>query len=326
MSAPESVRTKDGITWTLRTVTSSGIALYAPKGVCECPDFVMATLAELAEHGIQSAELAAAVAEHGAFPMPVGPGPQELPAERLAEIRSLDLLALLSDRAAPVVSGHLAALLDEVTRLRAERAAIGDEVARFGIYGAALPATKALVKRADELVTENAGLRARIAALLEERRSTNEALDDAVQALRADRQGPALPWAASMDDGDLSMFLGDLVSAAMGRWRSEPEVPDRVTLADIEKVCADWRTPGEGYRSEPEPDGCVCPPADQPGPHQFGCPLAEVPRLSERPVNELTAAFTPMPVLREVLDGEHWSIVHHDYRVGHDLPELGGAS
>jgi hypothetical protein len=29
----------------------------------------------------------------------------------------------------------------------------------------------------------------------------------------------------------------------MGRWRSEPEVPDRVVLADIEKVCADWRTP-----------------------------------------------------------------------------------
>lgn len=36
--------------------------------------------------GIQSAELAAAVAEHGAFPVPVGPGPQELPAERLTEI------------------------------------------------------------------------------------------------------------------------------------------------------------------------------------------------------------------------------------------------
>lgn len=83
MSAPESVRTTDGITWTLRTVTSSGIALYAPKGVCECPAFVMATLAELAEHGIQSAELAAAVAEYGAFPVPMGPG--SLSAARLTE-------------------------------------------------------------------------------------------------------------------------------------------------------------------------------------------------------------------------------------------------
>jgi hypothetical protein len=53
----------------------------------------------------------------------------------------------------------------------------------------------------------------------------------------------ALPWAHAMSDDDLPGFLDDLVSAAMGRWRSEPEVPDRVVLADIEKVCADWRTP-----------------------------------------------------------------------------------
>lgn len=69
-------------------------------------------------------------------------------------------------------------------RLRAERAEVGNEIARFGIYGAALPAAKALVKRADELVTENAQLRARVAELEAERHSTNEALDDAVQELR----------------------------------------------------------------------------------------------------------------------------------------------
>jgi hypothetical protein len=69
----------------------------------------------------------------------------------------------------------------------------------------------------------------------------------------ADPSSPALPWAAAMSDDDLHGFLGDLVSAAMGRWRSEPEVPDRTVLADIEKVCADWRTPGQGLRSdEPE--------------------------------------------------------------------------
>lgn len=61
---------------------------------------------------------------------------------------------------------------------------------------------------------------------------------------------PALPWAHAMDDGDLGGFLDDMVSAAMGRWRSEPEVPDRTVLADIEKVCADWRTPGQGLRSD----------------------------------------------------------------------------
>lgn len=38
---------------------------------------------------------------------------------REQEIRTLDLLELMSDRAAPVISGHLAALLAEVDRLRA---------------------------------------------------------------------------------------------------------------------------------------------------------------------------------------------------------------
>jgi hypothetical protein len=61
---------------------------------------------------------------------------------------------------------------------------------------------------------------------------------------------PALPWAHLMDDGDLHEFLGDLVSAAMGRWQSDPEVPDRDVLAAIEKACADWRTPGQGLRSD----------------------------------------------------------------------------
>ncbi|WP_405506366.1 hypothetical protein OG323_06150 [Streptomyces cyaneofuscatus] len=39
--------------------------------------------------------------------------------EREQEIRTLDLLELMSDRAAPVISGHLASLLGEIDRLRA---------------------------------------------------------------------------------------------------------------------------------------------------------------------------------------------------------------
>ncbi|MFI2354757.1 hypothetical protein ACH5AG_08720 [Streptomyces anulatus] len=41
--------------------------------------------------------------------------------DREQEIRTLDLLDLMSDRAAPVISGHLAALLAEVERLRIDR-------------------------------------------------------------------------------------------------------------------------------------------------------------------------------------------------------------
>lgn len=68
MSAPRFVNTRDGVCWTRRTVTSGGIALYAPEGVCKCPEFVMATLAELAEHGI--------VGSADVLPVPVGAKPQ----------------------------------------------------------------------------------------------------------------------------------------------------------------------------------------------------------------------------------------------------------
>lgn len=64
--------------------------------------------------------------------------------------------------------------------------------------------------------------------------------------------GPALPWAADMPDDDLNGFLNDLVSAAIDRWRSDPDIPDREILANIEKVCANWRTPGQGHRSDDE--------------------------------------------------------------------------
>lgn len=83
MSAPLVVNTKDGMCWTRRTVTSSGIALYAPEGVCSCPEFVMATLPELAELGIAgSADV---------LPMPAGPEPQaeSLPLSVVVELNDL---------------------------------------------------------------------------------------------------------------------------------------------------------------------------------------------------------------------------------------------
>lgn len=45
--------------------------------------------------------------------------PQPLSADQLAEVRSLDLLALMPEQSAAVVSGHLAALLAENTHFRA---------------------------------------------------------------------------------------------------------------------------------------------------------------------------------------------------------------
>lgn len=79
---PLAVTTRDGMSWVRRAVTQDGRGLYAPEGVCSCPEFVMATLAELAEHGIKGRDpVADAVAVMGALPVPLGhaePVPQPL--------------------------------------------------------------------------------------------------------------------------------------------------------------------------------------------------------------------------------------------------------
>ncbi|MFJ9037410.1 hypothetical protein ACIRF8_12585 [Streptomyces sp. NPDC102406] len=107
-NAPLVVNTTDGTCWTRRMSTRGGLALYALAEVPTCPDVVMATYEELAEHGI------AGTAD--ALPMPVGPAPQGDP---VAAGRGLDLLALMNERAASVVSPVLAGVLAEAERLRA---------------------------------------------------------------------------------------------------------------------------------------------------------------------------------------------------------------
>ncbi|MEU7293366.1 hypothetical protein AB0A76_09200 [Streptomyces exfoliatus] len=50
---PLTVTTLDGTKWVRSGLTRSGRGLYAIEGVTACPDHVMATLNELAEHGIK---------------------------------------------------------------------------------------------------------------------------------------------------------------------------------------------------------------------------------------------------------------------------------
>lgn len=76
MSAPLVVNTTDKTVWTRRAVTRDGDALYAMAGVEDCPAMVMATLAELAEHGI------AGTAD--ALPVPVGLETQPSQLEQVA--------------------------------------------------------------------------------------------------------------------------------------------------------------------------------------------------------------------------------------------------
>ncbi|MFF7880937.1 hypothetical protein ACH40F_08340 [Streptomyces sp. NPDC020794] len=64
---PLAVNTVDGASWVRRAVTSGGRGLYAVEGSCRCPEYLMATYAELEEHGI------AGLAD--ALPMPGGSEP-----------------------------------------------------------------------------------------------------------------------------------------------------------------------------------------------------------------------------------------------------------
>jgi len=139
VSAPVShdplvVNTRDGVCWERRAVTPDGRGLYAVEGSCRCPEFVMATLAELAEHGI------AGTAD--VLPVPVGPEPRTL------------------DRVEDELTGANLSLWEEE-----------QENARLRL------ALKSAQRGRREL-------RSRVAELESERHSTNEALDDAVQALR----------------------------------------------------------------------------------------------------------------------------------------------
>ncbi|MFH9816182.1 hypothetical protein [Streptomyces sp. NPDC017230] len=104
---------------------------------------------------------------------------------------------------------------------------------------------------------------ARIAALESERHTTNEALSDAAEQLRKDRDRiaelearlakpeqsadsrsypPALPWARLMDADDVEGFLDDLVDAASG-------TDDLTTLDEVESTIARWRVIGEAQHA-----------------------------------------------------------------------------
>ncbi|MFJ8538102.1 hypothetical protein [Streptomyces sp. NPDC093591] len=198
MSAPLVVNTRDGMCWTRRTVTSSGIALYAPEGVCGCPEFVMATLVELAEHGIcGSADV---------LPVPVGPelqAPMSLKAAliRLAQYgeRTSTWSTATYDSGAEKALHEIAVTLDAALKSGRERYkaglrradeqvnAMSEELKRYAA-GTETPVLwsvyNAMHLRAVNAETELEQLRTRVAELEAERHVTNEALDDAVQELR----------------------------------------------------------------------------------------------------------------------------------------------
>lgn len=175
MSAPLVINLRDGSVWERRAATSSGLALYALAGSPSCcPPQVMATEAELAEHGI--------VGSADVLPVPAGPEPQALSVEQL--------------RAELVVSEQ-----------RSERRRIAWRMARSRAISAGGAADRYAARSRDaqdavqhmlfavlagqlamhEANRERQELRARVAELEAERHSTNEVLSDVMVERSADR-------------------------------------------------------------------------------------------------------------------------------------------
>jgi hypothetical protein len=280
MSAPLVVNTRDGACWTRRTVTSGGIALYALADVCKCPEFVMATLAELAERGI--------VGSADALPMPVGPEPQAQDTTERAKVAELigdakpvtdallvrlgesvrdrrehehpkwedlyclNLVSWMGERMGPV----LRRLLDAEARVAELEAAQGKELRRTvswrlevlendcwwdcGRSADSYPEAQDLLARKR---AEKPDMGYRLIC-----RTTTDTLPAEQQA--ASSYPPALPWAKHMDADDLEGFLADLADAASGD-------DDLTTLAAVESAIATWRVIGEAqhaHNTAPGPD------------------------------------------------------------------------
>ena len=234
MSAPLVVNTTDGTCWTQRKATRDGEPLYALADCVRCPELVMATYAELAEHGIAgSADV---------LPAPVGPEPQPL---SLSDAQ-VDALAAAGNR---VVNDAVHEHLCMCDGWPEKCVSTGNYfMGAWDVSGLedALPAVLALWEqmRGGELVA----LRARVAELEAERHSTNEALDDTVKALRDG--SPAIAYRAEHPDSGI--VLGTYTNRQAAREHCEAFARRENSVATLEwRPDREWR---EGDDGEPGPD------------------------------------------------------------------------
>jgi hypothetical protein len=306
MSTPVShhplvVNTADGSCWTRRAVTSDGRGLYALAGsVAGVPDEVLVSLADLAELGI--------IGSAFALPVPVGTGLRsELDQahddvvgaclarwEEEQENARLRLALKSAQRRArrrlPHEREGLIFRLEQDNKQLHAFVEIANEAARVQ--------REAWEGAQDELER----LRARVDELLAERHTTNEALDDAVQALRADQAEPAKgPSAAESADKLTALFAPTQVL------REEPDgCPRNVINGDVG---------GHFFKK-----GAF---ADSP----TACIYCGTKRLTPSKDDATPRA----QAMRALLDGQRAAVedphdgpLAHSYRVGRDLPETGG--
>jgi hypothetical protein len=254
VSAPLVVNTKDGACWARHTVTEGGIALYALADVCKCPEFVMATLAELTVRGI--------VGSADALPVPVGPEPPvdadraKAPWGRGKDGRPLLPMGAHWTDVPELVDRHLAGIQARVDQAQPgswfvspTAVAPGTVCTQYegytrtvGRFTNVLPADLELVLHAHsdlrwclDLVAK---LRARVAEL-------------EVAQKPSESYPPALPWARLMDHEDLADFLDELAASAITHAAVEE------ALGEVEATCGRWQAIAEAQHAHniaPGPD------------------------------------------------------------------------
>jgi hypothetical protein len=207
---------------------------------------------------VSADELAAAVAELGALPMPVPVGPEPLSAERLAVLRKLR------------------------THCEADRFESEDE-RPLHVWGPSQYPKREMCQRctvtrewAEDPEATDVVLLAEVDRLRSQVASLNEALTAAAVRMRADAariaeleaERPRVRTEAIADVGGFLEEVGEKGAAYL------------VRTVDILAA------------RDPEPDA-------------------------------VTTVFVPVASLREP-DGEFYGLVHHDWRIGRDLPETGG--
>ncbi|MFD5814349.1 hypothetical protein [Streptomyces sp. NPDC127038] len=134
---------------------------------------------------------------------------------------------------------------------------------------------------------------AELVRLREERHSTNESVDDAARALREKRDQIA----------EL-----ETTNEALRARLAELET-QRAALAERLRAGQSWergRLVSEDYVSQPELRQI------------FGIPLAA-------PLDGITRLTVPVHVLRAEVEDQYESPLHHEWRLGRDLPAPGGA-
>lgn len=168
---PLVVNTQDGSCWTRRAVTRAGRGLYALAAVKgSVPELVLVTLAELAEHGLASMTNVLPV------PTPVSTTPRLLPQDQAT-------IAELIGDARPAVPSMVVQLAESVR----DRREHDHSTQREDWF--CMNLTSYMGERMGSVLRRLLDAEARVAELEAERHTTNEALDDAVQELRA-RRGP----------------------------------------------------------------------------------------------------------------------------------------